>query len=169
MPPRTIEIRQDLHQDARAAASRLRSEMTRRGTLIVNVVRLPAPARLAWQKQSDALPGHLCEHPHRQAVALDDGPAIEGVFLGPLRLGSCPTRRITRGRGDLSRATLSFATLLRLVPVHLDTFFFPLFPPEKSLVADLIQRLRGAACLAFSSFKRADTPATRACPPDPSW
>lgn len=45
MPARTIEIRQDLHHDARAAASRLRCEMTRRGTLIVNMVSSPGAGK----------------------------------------------------------------------------------------------------------------------------
>jgi hydrogenase nickel incorporation protein HypB len=45
MPLRTIEIRRDVHEEARAAAGRLREEMTRRGTLVVNLVSSPGAGK----------------------------------------------------------------------------------------------------------------------------
>jgi hydrogenase nickel incorporation protein HypB len=45
MTPRTIEIRQDVQSDAREAARLLRAEMTRRGTLVVNLVSSPGAGK----------------------------------------------------------------------------------------------------------------------------
>lgn len=45
MTARTIEIRQDLQQAARAAAEELRRVMTRRGTLVVNIVSSPGAGK----------------------------------------------------------------------------------------------------------------------------
>jgi hydrogenase nickel incorporation protein HypB len=92
MSSRTIEIRQELHQEARAAASRLRREMTRRGTLIVNLVSSPGAGKTSlleatarrWRdhRRMAVLVGDLATdrdarrlQPHVPAVQLTTGGA----------------------------------------------------------------------------------------------
>lgn len=92
MATRTINIQQDIQQNARAAAARLREAMTRRGTLVVNLVSSPGAGKTSlleatartWRgrRRMAVLVGDLATdrdarrlQPHVPAVQLTTGGA----------------------------------------------------------------------------------------------